>query len=75
MIPFANIFLLVLINNAGAMYATRNSSNEANNDNNFERTQLINHLSHFYLSKIMVPVLEKTSIMKKEETRIVNVNR
>lgn len=64
----------VLINNAGAMYATRNSSNEANNDNNFERTQLINHLSHFYLSKIMVPVLEKTSIMKKEETRIVNVN-
>ena len=59
----------VLINNAGAMFAKRNSEEQLD----FEETMLVNHLSHWHLTKVLLPVLEKTAKSKNTESRIVNV--
>ncbi len=58
----------VLLNNAGAFFYTRQTSAQG-----YEKTFAVNHLSHFLLTHLLLPVLQDTA-QRYAEARIVNVS-
>ncbi|CAK1550929.1 unnamed protein product [Leptosia nina] len=62
---FANIHLLV--NNAGIMFGDYNLTEDG-----FETQLAVNHLSHFYLTHLLLPTLKRGGTME-DPSRIVNV--
>ena len=57
----------ILVNNAGAMFPEKATKC------GIELTSLTNHLGHFYLSQLMLPILRKTADEENIEARIVFV--
>ena len=57
----------ILLNNAGAVIGTASSIN------GMESTMMTNYIGPWYLTRLLLPVLAKTSIEDNCETRIINV--
>lgn len=57
----------ILINNAGAMFSDRQLIN------GIEKTMLTNYLGPWYLTRLLLPVLARTSVEENCETKIINV--